>query len=136
MSDIRYHTFLDDVTADTLYRYSYNRWIISLDNVQYRTITKIYKETIIQEITYIYNEERNTFFDEVSSDVFMMLQQIFGKKFVNWTQTWQENIRDCKIYHKFIMEGNYHMFVGTSCWRIITTWMFYGKEILQVCGYC
>jgi hypothetical protein len=47
---------------------------MSLDNVQYRTITKICKETIIQEITYMYNEECNTFVDEVSSDVFMMLQ--------------------------------------------------------------
>jgi hypothetical protein len=47
---------------------------MSLDNVQYRTITKIYKETIIQEIAYMYNEECNTFVDEVSSYVFMMLQ--------------------------------------------------------------
>jgi hypothetical protein len=74
MNDVIYHTFLDEVITDTLYRCSYNRWIISPDNVQYRTITKIYKETIIQEIAYMYNEECNTFVDEVSSDVFMMLQ--------------------------------------------------------------
>jgi hypothetical protein len=85
-------------------------------------------KTIIQEIAYMYNEECNTFVDEVSSDVFMMLQHesIFiavkglwstniWKKIVNWTQTWLGNIRDCKISHQFIMEGNYHMFVGTSC---------------------
>jgi hypothetical protein len=47
---------------------------MSLDNVQHRTITKICKEIIIQDIAYMYNEECNTFVDEVSSDVFMMLQ--------------------------------------------------------------
>jgi hypothetical protein len=47
---------------------------MSLDNVQYRTIIKICKEAIIQEIAYMYNEECNTFVDEVTSDVFMMLQ--------------------------------------------------------------
>jgi hypothetical protein len=47
---------------------------MSLDNVQDRTITKICKEIIIQEIAYMYNEECNTFVNEVSSDVLMMLQ--------------------------------------------------------------
>jgi hypothetical protein len=47
---------------------------MSLDNVQDRTMTKICTETIIQEIAYMYNEECNTFVNEVSSDVFMMLQ--------------------------------------------------------------
>jgi hypothetical protein len=42
---------------------------MSLDNVQYRTMTKICKETIIQEIAYMYNEECNTFVNEVSSYV-------------------------------------------------------------------
>jgi hypothetical protein len=74
MNDVGYYTFLNEVTVDTLYRCSYIRRILSLDNVQYRTITKICKETIIQEIAYMYNEECTTFIDEVSSDVFMMLQ--------------------------------------------------------------
>jgi hypothetical protein len=47
---------------------------MSLDNVQYRTITMICMETIIQEIAYMYNEEFKTFVDEVSSYVLMMLQ--------------------------------------------------------------
>jgi hypothetical protein len=75
----------------------------------------------------MYNEKCNTFVDEVSSDVFMMLQHesVFivvkglwstdiWKEICYWTQTWQGNICDCKICHQFIMEGNYRMFVGTS----------------------
>jgi hypothetical protein len=77
INDVGYHTFLDEVTVDILYRCSYNRCIISLNNVQYRTIINICKETIIQEITYMYNEECNIFYDEVSSDVFIMIKNDF-----------------------------------------------------------
>jgi hypothetical protein len=47
---------------------------MSMDTVQYRTITMIYKKTIIREITYMHNEECNAFVNEVTLDVFMMLQ--------------------------------------------------------------
>jgi hypothetical protein len=64
-----------------------------LDSIQYRTITKIYKETIIQEIAYMYNEECNTFVDEVSSVVFMMLQHgsvFIGIKGLSSIDIWKE----------------------------------------------
>jgi hypothetical protein len=54
MNDVRYHTFLDEVTTDHIYRCSYYQCMISLDNLQHRTITKIAKQTKIQGITYKY----------------------------------------------------------------------------------
>jgi hypothetical protein len=63
---------------------------MSIDNVQYRTITKICKETITQENAYMYNEECNTFVDDVSSDVFMMLQH--KSVFIAIKGLWSTNI--------------------------------------------
>jgi hypothetical protein len=63
---------------------------MSLDNVQYKTITKICKKPIIQEIAYMYNEECNTFVDEVSSDVFMVLQH--ESLFIDVKELWSTYI--------------------------------------------
>jgi hypothetical protein len=54
MNDVGYHTFLDEVTTNPIYRCSYYRRMISLDNLQHRTITKIGKQTKIQGNTYMY----------------------------------------------------------------------------------
>jgi hypothetical protein len=61
-----------------------------LNNVQYKTITKICNKTIIQEIAYMYNEECNTFVDGVLSDVFMMLQH--ESNFIVIKGLWSTNI--------------------------------------------
>jgi hypothetical protein len=47
---------------------------MNLDNVEYRTISKIVNETKLLGIAYMYKVECNTFLVEVSTDVFLILQ--------------------------------------------------------------
>jgi hypothetical protein len=126
MNDVGYHTFLNDVIADTLHRCSYNWWIMSMDNVQYRTITKICKETIIQEIMYKYNEECNAFVLEVSSDVFMMLQH--KPIFIAVKGLWSTD-----IWKEICLLGTN---MARKCtWLQDLSSIHYGRKLSHVCGY-
>jgi hypothetical protein len=46
-----------------------------MDNVEYGTISKIFNETKLSRMTYMHKVKCNTFLAEVSTDVFLILQQ-------------------------------------------------------------
>jgi hypothetical protein len=68
---------------------------MSLDSVEYRTISKIVNETKLLEIACIHKVECNTFLTEVSTDVFLILQHksvFVAAKGLTLTNLWKEII--------------------------------------------
>jgi hypothetical protein len=68
---------------------------MNLDNVEYRTISKVVNETKLSGITYMHKIECNTFLTEVSIDVFLILQQesvFIAAKGMTLTNLWKQII--------------------------------------------
>jgi hypothetical protein len=68
---------------------------MNLDNVEYRTISKIVNETKLSWIAYMHKVECNTFLVEVSTYVFLILQQesiFIAAKGLTSTNLWKQII--------------------------------------------